>query len=200
MALLTAEMLEGARDGKSVEDVMSLGGQLLTTDDVMDGVAEMLKDLQLEATFRDGTKLVSIHNPIRGDRSQVVPGEYLLEQEEVELNVGKEVSSMTVANTADRPIQVGSHFHFFEANRGLRFPREQAYGKRLNIPSGTAVRFEPGEEKEVSLIPISGRRVVYGMNALVNGQLDNPTGGVFGGDTSEIVVQAEAGTRVLVLT
>ena len=80
---------------------------------------------------------------------------------------------MRVSNTGDRPIQVGSHCHFFEANRALRFDRERAYGFRLGIPAGTAVRFEPGEEKRVSLVALGGRRVIYGINGLVNGQLDD---------------------------
>lgn len=86
---------------------------------------------------------------------------------------GRQTIEMTVSNTGDRPIQVGSHYHFFESNRALRFDREQAYGFRLQIPAGTAVRFEPGEDKRVTLVAIGGNRVAYGINGLVNGRLDD---------------------------
>ncbi|WP_216326396.1 urease subunit gamma [Deinococcus aestuarii] len=174
VALITAEVLEGVRDGRSVEDLMGWGATLLTPDDVLDGVPELIHDIQVEGTFPDGTKLVTIHDPIRGGASAVIAGEYLLEEGEVELNAGRPVTPLTVTNTADRPIQVGSHFHFFEVNAGLAFDRAAAYGQRLNIPAGTAVRFEPGEEREVGLVPLGGTRTVYGMNALVSGALDAP--------------------------
>ncbi|WP_019009557.1 urease subunit gamma [Deinococcus aquatilis] len=172
VALITAEVLEGIRDGRSVEDLMSYGATILSADDVLDGIPEMIHDIQVEGTFPDGTKLVTIHDPIRGGASRVVAGEYLLESGDIDLNAGKPVTALTVANTADRPIQVGSHFHFFEVNAALKFDRAAAYGQRLNIPAGTAVRFEPGEEREVELVPLGGTRTVYGMNALVSGELD----------------------------
>ena len=99
----------------------------------------------------------------------MIPGEYLLGEGDIEVNVGRRTVQLTVANTADRPIQVGSHFHFFEANRGLRFDREEAFGMRLNVPAGTAVRFEPGDEKVVTLVELAGAREVYGLNALTDG-------------------------------
>lgn len=99
----------------------------------------------------------------------IVPGEILPGDEPVTINEGRETVTVTVANTGDRPIQVGSHFHFFEANHALEFDREQALGKRLNILAGTAVRFEPGERAEVDLVDIGGKRRVQGMNDLVNG-------------------------------
>ena len=102
----------------------------------------------------------------------MIPGEYLLEHDELEANVGRETLSLTVGNTADRPIQVGSHFHFFEVNSALTFERASAYGTRLDIPAGTAVRFEPGEERVVNLVALGGSRTVYGMNSLVSGPLD----------------------------
>ena len=102
----------------------------------------------------------------------MIPGEYLLRDEPVELNAGLTRVRLRVDNHGDRPIQVGSHTHFFEVNRYLRFDRGQAYGCRLDIPAGTALRFEPGEGREVDLVPFSGRRVAFGMNALVNGPLD----------------------------
>lgn len=172
VALITAAVLEGIRDGRRVEDLMSWGATILTPDDVMDGIPELIHDIQVEGTFPDGTKLVTIHDPIRGGHSAVVPGEYLLEDGHIELNAGRTVTPLTVANRADRPIQIGSHFHFFEVNAGLHFDREAAYGQRLNIPAGTAVRFEPGEERDIELVPLSGTREVYGMNALVSGELD----------------------------
>jgi len=100
----------------------------------------------------------------------MIPGEYVLGAEDIEANVGRRTVTITVANTADRPIQVGSHFHFFEANRALRFDRAQAWGLRLDIPAGTAVRFEPGDEKAVTLVELGGTREVYGLNALSEGK------------------------------
>ena len=103
------------------------------------------------------------------------PGEYLLDESggEIRANAGRRTASLFVSNTGDRPIQVGSHFHFFEVNRALRFEREAAYGMRLNIASGTAVRFEPGEEKEVLLVEYGGARAVYGHRGLVGGALSD---------------------------
>ena len=101
----------------------------------------------------------------------MVPGEYVVQGGNLELNAGRAPRRVRVANTGDRPVQVGSHTHFFEVNPALRFEREQAYGCRLDIPAGTSLRFEPGDAREVVLIPLAGRRVVYGMNALVNGPL-----------------------------
>ncbi len=188
VALITAELLEGARDGRSVADLMGFGRTILTTADVMDGVAEMLDEFSVEATFPDGTKLVTVHHPIAihaahaGDDAAsvpaedqaVIPGELLHRDDEIVLNAGRPTLTIRVANTGDRPIQVGSHFHFFEANRALRFDRTAAFGCRLDIPSGTAVRFEPGEERPVTLIPLGGAREAVGANALVDGPLDDP--------------------------
>ncbi|TKB75714.1 MAG: urease subunit beta [Nitrospira sp.] len=105
----------------------------------------------------------------------VVPGEIILGEGDISAFKGRQTLEMIVANTGDRPIQVGSHCHFFEANRALRFNREKAYGFRLQVPAGTAVRFEPGEDKLVALVSIGGNRVAYGINGLVNGRLDDPT-------------------------
>ncbi len=103
----------------------------------------------------------------------MVPGEIITPSGEIELNVGRQPVKLQVANTGDRPIQVGSHFHFYEVNDALSFDREQARGMRLDIPAGTAVRFEPGDEKEVTVIPLAGSRQVYGFNARINGRLDS---------------------------
>jgi urease beta subunit len=103
----------------------------------------------------------------------MIPGEYLFDGPDIELNAGRPTVVLTVNNTGDRPVQVGSHFHFFEVNRALIFDREKAYGMRLDLPAGTAVRFEPGEIKDVRLVTLGGRRVVYGGNGLVSGPLDD---------------------------
>ncbi len=103
----------------------------------------------------------------------IIPGEFLLAEQDIVAFEGRATVELTVANHGDRPIQVGSHCHFFEVNRSLRFDREQAFGFRLKIPSGTAVRFEPGEEKRVSLVAFGGNRIAYGINGLTNGSLDD---------------------------
>jgi len=104
----------------------------------------------------------------------MIPGEYFFDGEAIELNAGRRTCTLQVNNTGDRPVQVGSHFHFFEVNRALVFDREAAYGMRLDLPAGTAVRLEPGEIKSVRLVEMSGKRQVYGGSGLVNGALDDP--------------------------
>jgi len=101
----------------------------------------------------------------------MIPGEYDIQDGEIELNAGRRTTQVAVANRGDRPVQVGSHFHFFEANAALAFDREAAYGMRLNIPAGTAVRFEPGQTRTVELVALAGARTVYGFNARVMGKL-----------------------------
>ena len=112
-----------------------------------------------------------IPDPIALEIARMIPGELLPAEGDIELNAGRDTVTLTVANSGDRPIQVGSHFHFFEVNTALQFDRAQARGMRLDIPAGTAVRFEPGDEREVTLVPFVGSREVYGLNALVNGPL-----------------------------
>jgi urease subunit beta len=102
----------------------------------------------------------------------MIPGEMIVSAGEIELNADRPTVRMLVGNRGDRPIQIGSHYHFYEANEALEFNREQAKGMRLDIPAGTAVRFEPGDEREVQLIPFVGTRQVYGFNGKVNGELD----------------------------
>jgi urease beta subunit len=104
----------------------------------------------------------------------MIPGEYFLQSEAIELNAGRRVATIEVANRGDRPVQVGSHFHFFEVNRSLAFDRAKAYGMRLNIAAGTAVRFEPGDSREVELVDLGGTREVVGLNRLTDGRLDDP--------------------------
>ena len=173
-ALIADEICEGARDGKTVAELMTEGAGLLTTDDVQPGVAKLVGMLQVEAMFTDGQKLVTIHEPIAAGREPVggvEPGELRLADEDVILNEGRESRTITVRNLGDRPIQVGSHFHFFEANRHLEFDRESAFGMRLDIPAGTAVRFEPGDERDIQLVALGGEREVHGLNQLTEGAL-----------------------------
>jgi urease subunit gamma/beta len=172
IALITDTVVEGARDGRSVAELMQAGAQVLRRDQVMDGVGEMIHDVQVEATFPDGTKLVTVHAPIRGDaEGELVAGEVLTEDGDITLNADREAITLSVANSGDRPVQVGSHYHFFEVNPGLLFDRAQARGMRLDIPSGSAIRFEPGQQREVRLIPYAGARKVYGFRAEVMGDL-----------------------------
>ena len=199
VALIAAQLLEFIRDGRTVADLMDLGRRLLGTRDVLDGVPEMVDEVQVEGTFPDGTKLVTVHRPVvaeRGDRALALygsflappdpaaavgrpaaalagaPGETLAAAGEITLNEGRDTVEVTVANTGDRPIQVGSHYHFFETNRALKFDRRAAYGRRLDIPAGAAVRFEPGESRTVALTPVAGARVVRGGNAWASGPVD----------------------------
>jgi urease subunit gamma/beta len=195
VALIATQLLEFIRDGRSVAELMDLGRRLLGRADVADGVAEMIDEVQVEGTFPDGTKLVTVHHPIvaeRGDHTLALYGSFLpapLHQigqlpvaidgaagqisvrdgESIVLNEGRDALTLTVVNTGDRPIQVGSHYHFIEVNSVLQFDRAAAYGMRLDIPAGTAVRFEPGETKTVALVAIAGARVIRGGNGLAGG-------------------------------
>ncbi|MDR0320729.1 MAG: urease subunit gamma [Treponema sp.] len=173
IAYITAELLELARNGLTVTELMSAGKKLLACDDVMDGVAEMIHEIQLEATFPDGTKLVTVHEPIIPSGKEN-PGEFIFDDDLITINDGKNTTHIVVTNTADRPVQIGSHFHFFEVNKELDFDRKAAFGMRLDIPSGTATRFEPGEKKTVRLVEIGGARNGYGLSELTNGNMDNP--------------------------
>jgi urease subunit gamma/beta len=194
-ALIAAQVLELIRDGRRVAELMDLGRRLLGRRQVMAGVPELLTEVQVEGTFPDGTKLVTVHHPIAAEDGDLalalhgsflpvpplalfaaaaeteepIPGELLPAPGGLVLNAGREVVSLRVTNLADRPIQVGSHYHFAEANPYLRFDRGRAYGRRLDVPAGMAVRFEPGETKTVALVEIAGERVVEGGNALASG-------------------------------
>lgn len=186
VALIATQLLELIRDGRSVAELMDLGRRLLGRGDVMDHVPEMLTEVQVEGTFPDGTKLVTVHHPIAletGDLTLAlygsflpvperraaaaspqgtVPGELLTGDEPIEINAGRDVIQLAVTNRGDRPIQVGSHYHFDQTNRALEFDRARAHGRRLDIPAGTAVRFEPGQTRTVSLVEIAGNRVARG--------------------------------------
>lgn len=176
VALIADEILEGARDGRSVVELMGLGSAILTTADVLPGVAAMVPMLQVEGVFPDGTKLVTVHDPIRpreGDPADTVqPGEIIPAPGSIELAAGKRRAAVSVLNTGDRPVQVGSHYHFFETNRALEFDRAAAFGMRLDIPAGTATRFEPGQAREVMLVAFGGTGVLTGLNALTEGGTD----------------------------
>ena len=137
----------------------------------MDGIAEMIHDIQIEATFPDGTKLVTVHQPVRGSLGALIPGEVIAEPGEILMNVGRETITLEVANTGDRPIQVGSHYHFFETNPALKFERAKARGFRLDIPAGTAMRFEPGQSRAVRLVAIAGKRQAVGFRGDVMGKV-----------------------------
>lgn len=193
VALIATVLLELIRDGKSVAELMGLGKKFLGRNQVMPGVPEMIYDVQVEGTFPDGSKLVTVHHPIaveNGDLALALHGSFLpvpalsvfkpgatepepgateVQPGDVELNAGRATVTLPVTNLGDRPVQVGSHYHFIESNASLRFDRAQAYGKRLDIPAGTAVRFEPGETKTVKLVEIAGDKIIRGGNNLVNG-------------------------------
>jgi urease subunit gamma/beta len=196
VALIATQILEFIRDGRRVSELMDLGRQFLGRAEVMDGVPELVHEVQIEGTFPDGTKLVTVHNPIVAEHGNLElalygsflpipvrlkpdttvvsvasglsrtekPGEILCAAGDIVANEGRDATRLPVTNTGDRPIQVGSHYHFVETNAALTFDRRAAHGMRLDIPAGTAVRFEPGETKTVSLVAIAGRRVIRGGN------------------------------------
>ena len=195
VALIATVLLEFIRDGRRVAELMNLGRKLLGRNQVMPGVPEMIYDVQVEGTFPDGSKLVTVHHPIASENGdlalalygsflpipdlakfkpvadELIPGACEIKDGNIELNVGRATLELPVTNLGDRPIQVGSHYHFIETNASLRFDRAQAYGLRLDIPAGTAVRFEPGETKTVKLVEIAGKKVIRGGNNLANGKV-----------------------------
>ena len=156
---------------------MGFGSHLLSTDDVLPGVADLLPVVHIEASFPDGTKLVTVHQPIRPGRKPIkerpLAGEIVTTDGEIEINAGRRITALKATNTGDRPVQVGSHFHFFEVYKALEFDRSAAFGMRLDIPSGTAVRFEPGQMLEVNLVEFAGKRQVSGFNSLTEGAIDS---------------------------
>ncbi len=202
VALIAAQLLEFIRDGKDVATLMDTGKRLLGRAQVMPGVPEMVDEVQVEGTFPDGTKLVTVHAPICLDACPLdlalygsglslsaavpvpdeapadtveeieEPGAVTVLEGQVALNAGGETITLEVINLGNRPIQVGSHYPLFETNAALKFDRARALGFRLDIPSGTAVRFEPGERKSVRLIALGGERKVYGGSGLIMGAVD----------------------------
>jgi urease subunit gamma/beta len=154
---------------------MEYGATLLNSDDVLPGVASLVRLIQVEAMFPDGTKMVSIHEPIRpGSRSTLnhrIAGEVLAADGDIQLNQGRRRVELSVFNHGDRPVQIGSHYHFFEVNKELEFNREQSFGMRLDVPSGVSTRFEPGQEKIVVLVEFGGAGEIHGFNGLTNGSL-----------------------------
>lgn len=177
VAVLTTFVLEGARDGRTVADLMAVGRAILTEDDVMSGVSALVGEVQVEATFPDGTKLVTLHDPIApgphgGQDAPVAPGATAVSEGNIVVNLGRGAITVRVENTGDRPVQVGSHYHFAEANLVLSFDRRRAWGHRLDVPAGTAVRFEPGVDREVDLVPLAGARAVWGLRGEAAGSLD----------------------------
>lgn len=199
VALIATVVMELIRDGKRVAECMDLGRQMLGRRQVMPGIASMLHDVQVEATFPDGSKLVTVHHPIAAEDGNLelalygsflpvpdlavfgepaaaeatTPGQVTPMGGHVQLNAGRATADVDVTNTGDRPVQVGSHYHFIETNAALTFDREAAYGKRLDIPAGTAVRFEPGETKTVTLVAIAGDQVIRGGNSLADGPIND---------------------------
>jgi urease subunit gamma/beta len=174
VAIIVDEVMEAARDGKSVAELIAFGSTLLTTDDVMPGVADLMPFVQVEPVLKSGTKLITIHDPIRPGQKKVegvVPGEIVTEDGEIEINIGRRTTTVSVVNTGDRPVQVGSHFHFFEANCELEFDRAAAFGMHLDVPAGTAKRFPPGEKVEVTLVEFGGSGEAWGLNNLTNGSI-----------------------------
>jgi len=197
IALISSQMMEFIRDGESVIHLMDIGKRLLGRRQVLPGVASLIPEVQIECTFADGTKLLTVHSPIAaldGDMSLALKGSFLPEPElttfgelpddedipgevfqatahetGIELNAGRDLIELQVTNTGDRPIQVGSHYHFIETNKALVFDRAKSYGRRLNVPSGSSVRFEPGDSKAVTLVEIAGARRVVSGNRLVDG-------------------------------
>ncbi len=209
VALIATVILEYIRDGnKSVAELMALGQQLLGRRQVMPGVAELISEVQVEGTFRDGTKLVTVHHPIAAEHGNLElalygsflpvpdsarfvsdspevrksgspevdngePGAVTVGEGTITINADRKIVSLPVTNLAVRPIQVGSHYHFIEVNPYLRFDRAKAYGMRLDIIAGTAVRFEPGETKTVQLVAIAGNKVIRGGNNLADGPVSD---------------------------
>lgn len=178
VALITDEVMLAARRDMPYEEIRDMAGRLLTTDEVMPGVAEMIPLVYIEAAFAEGTKVIAVFEPIRmGGKplaEEIIPGEIITPDEELEIFGDLPVATIEVVNTGDRDIQVRSHAHFFEANRALKFDRAAAWGMKIDVPSGSGIRFEPGIPKDVALVPIGGSRVVFGQAGLVDGPLDVP--------------------------
>lgn len=178
VAIITDEILEGAREGRSVADLIGYGSTILSSDDVLPGIPAMTPIIQVECVFPDGTKLVTVHEPIRAapgsEADTELPGAVTARDGALEINAGRRSVELTAVNSGDRPIQIGSHYHFFEVNKAMEFDRALAFGMRLDIPAGTAVRFEPGASKQVSLVAFGGKSELSGLNSLTDGSSADP--------------------------
>lgn len=175
IAIIADEMLLAARKDVSYAEIVDMAGNLLTTDDVMPGVAGMISVVSVEACFEEGTKMLVVYDPIRPGadpvQQSIVPGEITTAEGDIELNLGRERVAVDVVNPGDRDIQVRSHAHFFEINPALEFDREKTFGMRLDRPSGTGVRFEPGLKKRVDLVQFGGSGTVRGFAGLTDGSI-----------------------------
>ncbi|MFG3063491.1 urease subunit gamma [Streptomyces sp. NPDC048231] len=170
-ALIADTVCEAARDGKRLAEAIEAARSVLAPDDVLPGVADVVTEVHVEAVFDDGSRLAVVSDPIGAGLGAGAPGALLPGPVHAEPEAVRHVS---VTNTAAVPVSVTSHFHFFEANPRLDFPRADAYGMRLAVPAGSSVRFGPGERVEVGLVPIGGDRTVIGFAGLVDGPLDAP--------------------------
>jgi urease subunit gamma/beta len=174
-AIICDEILEMAWDGLPLRDVISGARAVLNRGDVMDGVAEIIGNIEIDALFPSGTTLVVVEDPLGppvGEHDEEAPGAIIHGTGPVPINSDRTTMLIEVENVSDAPIEVTSHYHFFEANRNLSFDRRAALGTRLDIMAGTNVRWEPGERKQVGLIPLAGDREVWGFDGLVDGPID----------------------------
>jgi urease subunit gamma/beta len=170
-ALIADTVCEAARDGKRLAEAIEAARRVLGADDVLPGVADVVTEVHVEAVFDDGSRLAVVSEPIGGGLGDAAPGAVLPAPPHAE---PEPALRLTVHNTATVPVSVTSHFHFFEANPRLDFDRAAAYGMRLSVPAGSSVRFDPGGETEVGLMPIGGARIAIGFAGLVDGPLDAP--------------------------
>ena len=170
-ALIADEILLGARQGMSHSELVTYGSNILTADNVEEGVANLIRSISIEVSLEEGTKLVTIFDPIEPNNAEKIPGQIYCAKGDVELNKNRKIVKLKVINAGDRSIQVRSHAHFFEVNRVLLFDREKAFGMRLDRPSGGGERFDPGIEKEVSLVAYGGNKFVEGFSGLTQGHL-----------------------------
>jgi urease subunit gamma/beta len=173
-ALIADTVCEAARDGVRLMAAAAAGASVLTADDVLPGVVDIVREVKVEAVFDDGTRMVVVRNPFGdgGSLGNDAPGAVIAAPRESVSPAG--LISLVATNTADVPISITSHFHFFEVNPRLSFDRAAAYGMRLAIPAGSALRFEPNVPTDVPLVPIAGGRVAIGFAGLVDGPLDAP--------------------------
>lgn len=177
IALICDEVMTAARQDMPHPDMVAMAGGLLTTDDVQPGVRAMIPVISFEVGMAEGTKLVTVFDPIKpgaGAADDIVPGEIIAADGDIEVNAGRVAVEVEVLNTGDRAIQVRSHAHFFETNRALEFDRAAAFGMRLDAPSGVGARFDPGVAKTVRLVKLAGTGEVYGEGGLTNGDTNDP--------------------------